>query len=73
MTSTPSTRVNALKIGQTRISHHETLRVCTDPAGLSDTLPQVPTFADFSSGEARPLMESSSAQASSAGPNLSMR
>ena len=42
-------------------------------ARVSATLPQVPTLAAFNSGEAGPLMESSPAQAISAGPNLSMR
>jgi hypothetical protein len=36
-------------------------------------LPQVPTLADFSSCEGGPMMQSSSADVSSAGPNFSMR
>ena len=42
-------------------------------AGLSATLPQVPTFADLSSDDALPVIASSSAAASNAGPKLCIR
>src|SRR6188508_2870641 len=42
-------------------------------AGLSAVLPQVPTLADFSSGDALPMTASSAAAASSARPNPRIR
>ena len=41
--------------------------------GFSVTLPQVPTLADFSSGDALPITASSSAASSSGSPNCFMR